>query len=681
MSRHIRSLNLVAVAALMAIGLGFANPATAVEETVKAKVIHGVATSGNTVALSDAKVSVFEISKTGSHRMGSTTTDGQGRFRVRVSGGTPHFVVVRGASHQVLAALLDAPSQRNVVVNELTTIAAAYATAQLADGLTITATPLQTTYAAGMAANLVNARTGRASSVIRTSPNGYETNTWRELGTLGNLLAACVRAKSDAKPCARLFSLTGLTSKATTWDAIQAIALHPTRHVRKLYDLSQSASVYSPVLTTKYGPRSSQKLFKLDAFTMAVKLNATGRTQSGDEVCPFGGLGNIAFNTNGYAWITNNVVQGTPNSSNCIVVLRPDGHPSRGRDGNPDSPLTGGGILGQGFGIGFDPTGRVWSGNFGWGGSAYEPTTDGTAPGGSVSLFNPDGTAVSGTFGYPSNVFRVQGTVSDANGNIWLAGYGNSVVQVLPGGNPDTTFPVYQDSNESPFDIRLDSTGDAWVSYTGSNAVSKLHYTPSGVEKVFSTSLGSGALPKGVAVDSQGTGWVAAGSQDLVHAFSSSGEALGTFNSGGINGPWGVSVDADDTLWVANFGSVEASDTKFGVSRLCGSSTQNCPAGMKFGDPMTPSTGFTLPSGGKQVLLHSGVPLNGAGSKVKVFQPLMRETAVQPDAAGNLWVTNNWKPGLTADATNPGGDGLVIFIGVAAPSAPKLYSGPPTRPE
>lgn len=96
---------------------------------------------------------------------------------------------------------------------------------------------------------------------------------------------------------------------------------------------------------------------------------------------------------------------------------------------------------------------------------------------------------------------------------------------------------------------------------------------------------------------------------------------------------------------------------------------------------MTPSTGFTLPSGGKQVLLHTGEPLNGAGSKVKVFQPLMRETAVQPDAAGNLWVTNNWKPGLKADATNPGGDGLVIFIGVAAPSAPKLYNGPPQHPQ
>jgi hypothetical protein len=32
--------------------------------------------------------------------------------------------------------------------------------------------------------------------------------------------------------------------------------------------------------------------------------------------------------------------------------------------GTPDSPIFGGGILGQGYGIGIDPSGNVWAGNF-----------------------------------------------------------------------------------------------------------------------------------------------------------------------------------------------------------------------------------------------------------------------------------------------------------------------------
>jgi sugar lactone lactonase YvrE len=583
------------------------------------------------------------------------------------------------SGHRQLATLLAPGGQRDVAVNELTTVAAAYATAQIAKGSVIAGTPLQLLTASGMAANLVSPVTGRASGVISTSPNGDETNAWRELGTLGNILAACTRAPMSAPACSHLFSLTGMKS-GTTWETVRSIALNPARNVRAIFALGQRVRAFTPALRTDQGPSARNPLFRLDAFTLAVKFNATGRTENGAEVCPFGGLGNIAFDLRGYAWITNNVVQGTPNSSNCIVVLRPDGHPSNGANGTPSSPLLGGGVLGQGFGIGFDPTGRVWSGNFGWGGDAYEPTIDGSTPGGSVSLFSSDGKPLSPAFGYPSNVFRVQGTVSDAQGNIWLASYGNNRVQVLPKGDPSTTLPPYADENLEPFDIRLDGQGDAWVSYTKSNALSKLRLTSTGVQRLVTVSLGDKALPKGVAVDSQGNAWVAAGSQNVVHAFTSTGAPLGTFGGGGITGPWGISMDSDDTLWVANFGNLDDTRTKFGVSRLCGANAAKCPAGMKLGDPMTPATGFTLPSGGKEVLLHSGAPLNGPASQVKVFKPLMRETAVQPDAVGNLWTTNNWKPGDLADAKNPGGDGLVIFVGVAAPVAPKLFNGPPNRP-
>jgi hypothetical protein len=50
---------------------------------------------------------------------------------------------------------------------------------------------------------------------------------------------------------------------------------------------------------------------------------------------------------------------------------------------------------------------------------------------------------------------------------------------------------------------------------------------------------------------------------------------------------------------------------------------------------------------------------------------MMRTTGVNIDQAGNVWTCNNWKPDFDADrAGNPGGDGMVIFIGLATP--PKL---------
>jgi hypothetical protein len=97
------------------------------------------------------------------------------------------------------------------------------------------------------------------------------------------------------------------------------------------------------------------------------------------------------------------------------------------------------------------------------------------------------------------------------------------------------------------------------------------------------------------------------------------------------------------------------------------------------GTAITPSTGYTLPSNGNQVLLNSGQPLYGTGA-LPSYLPLMRSTSVNADMAGNIWAANNWKPsGINDVTTNPGGDGMVIFVGVAAPTkAPSL--GPAVSP-
>jgi hypothetical protein len=74
-----------------------------------------------------------------------------------------------------------------------------------------------------------------------------------------------------------------------------------------------------------------------------------------------------------------------------------------------------------------------------------------------------------------------------------------------------------------------------------------------------------------------------------------------------------------------------------------------------------------VPSAGAEVLLHEGTPLYGPDGPL-AYDPLQRVTATGIDRAGNLWALNNWKNNFAIDVTaNPGGDGVVIFVGLAAP--------------
>lgn len=138
-----------------------------------------------------------------------------------------------------------------------------------------------------------------------------------------------------------------------------------------------------------------------------------------------------------------------------------------------------------------------------------------------------------------------------------------------------------------------------------------------------------------------------------------------------------MSLDAKGNAWVANFGTDDWT-SRYSIVQLC-SATSNCPYGVSMGSAITPSTGYTLPSAGSQVLLNSGQPLYGTGAPPS-YLPLMRMTSANPDMAGNIWAANNWKPPSLYDLLiNPGGDRMVIFIGVAAPTkAPSL--GPAQAP-
>src|SRR6185369_9108717 len=304
-------------------------------------------------------------------------------------------------------------------------------------------------------------------------------------------------------------------------------------------------------------------------------------------------------------------VQGTPNSSRFNIVLKPNGQPADGRHQTPRSPLTGGGILGAGYGIGLAPDGNIWMGNFGWGNDDSMPSPDGN---GSVSEFSGDGTPVSGRQGYQGGVLRAQATVADSQGNIWIASYGNDRVYVFPGGNSNQPVFFQGDPGSGPFDIQIAPDDTAWVTYSGGlrsngpSSVARYALVDGKLEEIFHVTPGGNLTAlKGFALDSQGFAWVASGDGNCVCLFSETGDLLGTFNGGGINTPWSTTIDGDDHIWVANFGPMTPNSdyVNAGISKLAGTNSATRPPGADVGDPISPATGYTLPSAGEEVLLHN----------------------------------------------------------------------------
>jgi hypothetical protein len=505
--------------------------------------------------------------------------------------------------------------------------------------------------AAGMSNNLVDVTTGTSSQVLLNSPNADQTNSLRMTRTLANLLAGCVNSHAAT---AALLSLTVPARGSLPQDTAEALAnlaRDPARNVRLISLLAKLSSSYTPALVT--AP---------DAWTVTVKVN-----NSGDDANLIGGLGNLVFDAEGYAWITNNVVQQTTKSSKTMMVLKPNGQASDGSNGKPKSPVTGGGLLGGGYGITIDRRGFVWEGNFGWG--MVNPTLDGN---GSISEFSPYGEPISGPEGYQGGPLRAQGMVADPSGNIWIASYGNDSVFVFPGGDPHHAIQFQEQGGSGPFGAALAPDGTVWISNglvgIAPNSLAKFQLKNGVLQRKFLLPR-FGMQLRGLSVDSRGNAWVTSQGEDAVYAVSPEGRVLGKFAGGGIIGPWGTSIDGDGNVWVANFGPLTPGSnfTTGRLSKLCGANPAACPPGTRMGQPLSPDTGYTVPTAGSQVLLHNGNPLYGPGAPPS-FAPIMRQTSCLVDAAGNMWTLNNWKPSFDVDAlSNPGGDGAIIFVGIARP--------------
>lgn len=532
-----------------------------------------------------------------------------------------------------------------VVINERTTVATAYALAQFLSGASIAGKSPGLQNAAATTMNLIDPVSGEVGWVLGNAPNGLKTTSMRAFNSLANMLAACVGAKT-ALPCTTLFALATTPSGDAPQDTLQAavnVAHNPWKNPTLLYLQSKLQAPYQPTLQS---PPS--------AWTLALVYQGNGHE--------FDGPGEMSVDTQGNIWITNNYAY-SRDPRTCVsggrqlLRLAPTGMDA------PGAPYSGGGLFGAGFGITIDPMGKVWVGNFGFQGADNGVDCDPNPPPLSVSEFSPTGMALSLPTGYTTDISQPQGMASDPQGNIWIANCGSNSVTKYPGGDANHPANFADIGLLRPFGLAVDADGNAWIASSGNHSLVALD--PQG-KPLLNSAVDVGALdPLGVAVDAEGNVWVAnsgvvslpcggskggisppSATPQITEVRRSGGSASATtFTGGGLLVPWGIAVDGDDHVWVANFAGKR-------LSEFCGAKPETCPRGMTTGDAISPRTGYG-------------------------FDGLTRNTGVVIDPSGNVWLANNWK--TIAVQTNPGGDGMVEFIGLAAPIQTPLI-GPPHRP-
>jgi len=204
---------------------------------------------------------------------------------------------------------------------------------------------------------------------------------------------------------------------------------------------------------------------------------------------------------------------------------------------------------------------------------------------GSKTRGNTDGTGSAASFNYP------YGVAVDSNGNVYVVDNGNhgirkitsaGVVTTLAGsgtkGNADGTGSAA--SFYSPAGLAVDSNGNVYVADTGNNAIRKI--TPAGVVTTLAgvvTTLGGISTPGntdgtgsaatfnypyGVAVDSNGNIYVADNGNHLIRKVTPAGVVTtlaGSSTAGSSDGlgsaasfatPYGVAVDSNGNVYVAD---------------------------------------------------------------------------------------------------------------------------------
>jgi hypothetical protein len=478
-------------------------------------------------------------------------------------GGNPGAGVNNAAG--LLAVLGNCPSAGNfltatpyIAVNEVSTIAAAYAFAGFASDATHVSSSNSALAKIGIknafanAANLASLSTGAA---LAAPANGNGSVPQDEINALADILASCINSNgavtgpTNPTTCYTLLNnaqSAGSSGTIPTDTATAAIniAHNPGSNVATLFGLASA------------NPPFANSFAQPNDFTIAVEFTGGGVFD------PY----SVAVDGSGNVWAANN-------ANSTVSELSSSGVPV-----SPSGGFTGGGLDGVNS-IAIDLSGNAWIGNLNTN-TVTELSSSGTPVAGSPF-------ALAGTNG-------AYGVAVDGSGSVWITGVSTpySVTKVSSAGVVQSGFPFTTGLN-TPRSVAIDGTGNAWI--TSNSTLTKL--SPSAVQVGSSPFSGNGLSGAySVAIDNSGNAWVANqnGVITSVSEFKNDGSAVSgsPFTSGGVNTPKVVAIDGAGNAWVGN----------------------NLPSSISVissgGTAISPSTGY-VPAGVSQCI---GLAVDGSGN-------------------------------------------------------------------
>ena len=613
-----------------------------------ALTISGTAFGGQP-PISGASIILFATGSTGygssPSGIGTATTDSNGHFQITnligcpagseiylvATGGNPGLSGVTNNNAIVLvAALGDCASvgaSTHVNINEVTTIAAAYALSGFANTTTASPVPVQIgasasnatglTHAFLNAANIVDFTSGQARS---TTPAGNGSVPSSMINSLADILEPCVNSPSKTSAsCSALFTAATPPSgfgaaPVNTWQAALDMAQYPGNNTATLFGLISGTPSFQPTIGATAPNDLSLGIqysagFASDGVTAAtlpfgltadgsdnvwvtgmggaglVELSSTGAVQS-----PSGGYGNSTMR----AASTRQVAVDLHGN----IVTVDTGSPANVYIYNPTSSVTttiqpGGLPL---SGVAIDSNNNIWY-------SSQSSATSGQAlgqlaynSGSSTFATTPTafsvGTALPGTGTYALTVAAGNNSIWAPNQSSGVTSYFFSPYNVAPG-----TLTTGDTTN---YAAAVDKNGDVWITGTkaGANAASLFkvsHLNPTGTPATINAPNGGS----------------------------------------GLNGSLSIAIDGNDRIFVNSF--------------TAGTIVEY--------DPSIGSGTFLLTSGG-----NGFNPANNSNAGIIVTSGA-RTTTI--DAAGALWTVNS------ASGSKP----VVQILGIAAPTVPVLAQG------
>ena len=447
-----------------------------------------------------------------------------------------------------------------VMVNEVSTVATAYALAGFATDATHISSSGSTLALQGMAnafAAIPNMETLSTGEALATTPAGNGVVWQKGINALANILASCVNTAIppvSPYPCTTLLLINGSVPETAT--AAIAIAHNPGsgNSVSTLLALQTANPPFQPTTasTNDFTMAISYTGSGLDgqgglaidasgniwvvSYTGNVlsKFGPTGAVLSGSSGFTGNGLKNpnaVAIDASGNAWVVND-------NGASISEFNPSGSPISG------SPYTGGG-LNDPQNLAIDQSGHIWAVNYG---------------NASISEFSSGGSPITGSGGITTGGLNdPTGVAIDVSGNVWVASYdGLGVGEFNSSGTAYAGSPFTGGGLDQPYGVAIDAAGNVWATNVFGGSLTELNSSGSPISG--SPYTGGGLnYPCNVAIDGAGNAFATNnyyGGGSEISEFSSAGNPIsGTYGyQGGLYGPYSLAIDGSGNVWVSNWG-------------------------------------------------------------------------------------------------------------------------------